>query len=233
MAAKLRKIDERNGGCGVIFEDRLYVWGGETTDKESLLDLLEGDEDDGEDMQDSDDFAIDTVVTLPRPNDENHPFDVFDFQTSRWSSQATSGGSDVPSLGLGSSLVVHPMFRCFYLYGGWNKGRFDSEVYRMSVDTWEWEIVQPVTAIKPSPRYLTAVFIHKTKLCMFGGVGVDIVERQDPGARYDVAYTDVQGGVDMGFGWNNEYYEFDISSGEFLFELKQCVNIPICGRVQD
>ena len=216
MAANFRGVDERNGGCGVIFDGRLYIWGGETTDKESLLDLLEGDEEDGDEMHDSDDqFAINTVVTLPRPNDKNHPFDVFDFQTSKWSFQPTSGGSDVPSLGLGSSLVVHPALRCFYLYGGWNKGRFDSEVYRMSAGTWRWEIVHPVTTIKPSPRYLTAVFIHEAKLCMFGGVGVDIVEQQDPGARYDAAYTDVRGGVDMGFGWNNEYYEFDLSLGEY------------------
>ena len=27
------KIEKRNGGCAVIFENKLYVWGGNTTEK--------------------------------------------------------------------------------------------------------------------------------------------------------------------------------------------------------
>ncbi len=202
------EVDKRNGGCGVVFEGKLYVWGGETTDKESLLDLIgeagEGEED--EELAQT----FETVVTLPRPDDENHPFDVFDFQTCHWSRQATSSEM-VPSVGLGSSLVVHLPSRSFFLYGGWNDAKFDSEVYRVSADTWRWNIVEPSTDVKPSPRYLTGVLIHEDRLCMFGGVGPDIVGGQDPGARY-VAYE--TNNIVLPFGWNNEYYEFEFKSSK-------------------
>ena len=57
------------------------------------------------------------------------------------------------------------------------------------------------------------MLIHKSRLCVLGGVGTNIVktangEPQDLGARYTVAYTQGEG-----FGWNNEYYEFDMESG--------------------
>ena len=51
-------------------------------------------------------------------------------------------------------------------------------------------------------------------MCVLGGVGPDIVktssgEAQDAGASYAVAYTQGEG-----FGWNNEYYEFDMEFGK-------------------
>ena len=63
-------------------------------------------------------------------------------------------------------------------------------------------------------RYLTGVLIHESRLCVLGGVGLDIVKLadgtpQDVGATYIQAYS--QG---RGFGWNNEYYEFDMQTGE-------------------
>lgn len=63
-------------------------------------------------------------------------------------------------------------------------------------------------------RYLTGVLLHESRLCVLGGVGTDIVKTaegqpQDLGAHYAVAYTQGQG-----FGWNNEYYEFDIEYGK-------------------
>jgi len=46
---------------------------------------------------------------------------------------------------------------------------------------------------------------------MFGGVGPDIVRGQDPGARYQ---PNVENGVVREFGWNNEYYEFNMKTRE-------------------
>ena len=67
-------------------------------------------------------------------------------------------------------------------------------------------------------RYLTAVLIHKSRLCVFGGVGTDIVKingiAQDLGATYIVAHSQGEG-----FGWNNEYYEFNMESGMILASL--------------
>lgn len=208
-------IEKRNGGCGVIFENRLYVWGGNTTEKQRpFADLQLSDSDDSE--EDDDDGGnplfdpnqeIERAVILPKPSDPDHPFDVLDLGTLQWSKQPTTG--DFPKLGLGSSLNVHHRTRSLYLYGGWNDGHFDSEVYKVKVDEWEWEIVRPSTDVKPSPRYLTGVLIHGDLMSMFGGVGKEIVEDQDPGAKYK-AYE--ENGVTRNFGWNNEYYEFNLST---------------------
>ena len=212
-----REIDDRNGGCGVVFEDKLYVWGGETADKfrpyELMTSTSDDDSDDSEEDEDDESDAnlvIERVTTLPRPDDPNHPFDVFDMQTRSWSRQPTGG--DHPLLGLGSSLNVHPESRSFYLCTGWNGGSFDSEVYRIPVDSWNWEIVEPVTDVKPSPRYSTGTFIHEDRLCMFGGVGPEIKKDQDPGAMY-IVFPHGR----MEFGANNEYYEFDIVSSKCIY----------------
>ena len=209
LSSRELKIDRRNGGCGVIFEDRLYVWGGETVDKVRPYENTSDDSDDEED--EGDEVEVDVKTTLPRPNDENHPFDVLDMNTLTWSRQRTGG--DAPSLGLGSVLCIHPESRSFYLCTGWNDCNFDSDVYRVSAeDDWNWEVVQPATDVKPSPRYITGICLHGNRLIMFGGVGPGIRLEQDPGSRY-IPYT--ESGRDMGFGWNNHYYEFDINSSEF------------------
>ena len=217
LSSKEIAVDRRNGGCGVIFEDRLYVWGGETVDEVRPYENASDDSDDEDDEPEEVDEEIEVIkrnTTLPRPNDSNHPFDVLDINTLTWSRQPTSG--DVPSLGVGSVLNVHPESHSLYLCTGWNDARFDSEVYRISVDDWNWDIMQPATDIKPSPRYLTGICLHGNRLVMFGGVGPQIKLNQDPGARY-ILYTERT--IDMGFGWNNEYYEFDIDSSEFEYKL--------------
>ena len=57
-------------------------------------------------------------------------------------------------------------------------------------------------------------------MCVLGGVGPEIIKTadgaaQDLGALYTVAYT--HGGE--GFGWNNEYYEFDMNDGKVIYLL--------------
>ena len=50
------------------------------------------------------------AVTLPRRDDKNHPFEVFNLDTLTWSQKCTSGkrgDSDVPNMGTGSSLTYH------------------------------------------------------------------------------------------------------------------------------
>ena len=150
-------------------------------------------------------------INLPRLDDEDHPFDVFDLINLTWSTQATSGS--VPDLGIGSTLSYHKNTHSIYLYGGWNDRLFSSDVFCVSMDTWQWEkIIVPDGFIKPSPRYLTGVLIHEDKLCNFGGVGPEIVEGQDKGAKYCGC---VEGNTHYKFGWNNEYYEFDLIKCKF------------------
>ena len=218
------EIDRRNGGCGVIFEDKLYVWGGNGTDirypyreMAQQSDSDDSDSDDSEEEELDPNFQIKTVVTLPRPNDPNHPFDVLDLSTRTWFRQPTSG--DYPTLGLGSSLNIHYPSKTFILFSGFKDVQFDCEVYKVSPLTgWVWEMVRVRSEVKPSERYLTGVIIHNDRMCIFGGVGKPIREigdpphSQDPGGRY-IAY--VEDGVERDYGWTSEYLEFLVDSSKF------------------
>ncbi len=206
------EIDLRNGGCGVIFENKLYVWGGNTADVRILTD----DSEEEEDIEINNISPLPVSVTLPRSNDENHPFDVLDLTTNKWFRQSTSG--EYPTLGLGSSLSVHHPSRTIILFSGFKKYfQFDNEVYKVSPDReWVWEKVK-VVPVKPRERYLTGVIIHNDRMCVFGGVGRasreigDPPQPQDPGAKY-LAY--VEDGVQLDYGWTSEYLEFDINTSE-------------------
>lgn len=205
------KIDRRNAGCGEIVDGKLYVWGGETTDiKRIEPDSESSDEwsssDESQDEEPKVPLEIRVIVSLPRKDDPKHPFDVYNLATCTWSRQATSG--DVPALGNGSTLNFHPKSRALYLFGGWNDSRFDAEVYMIPLDTWIWERVRPSSKVKPSQRYLVGALIHEDRLCIIGGTGVPIIAGQDPGATYTPR---VESQVTFEFGWNNEYYEFDIN----------------------
>ena len=177
--------------------------------------LPRSDDEDEEEEEEED--PIYKVVTLPRPADERHPFDVFDLMSMTWSIENTHGATeeDIPDLGIGSTLSYHRDTHSLYLYGGWNKTNFCSDVYCISMDSWSWEKVAVLEGeIKPSPRYLTGVLVHEDKLCNFGGVGRSIVEDQDVGSRYH-GYIDK--GVVYKYGWNNEYYEFDVITSKYFY----------------
>ena len=55
---------------------------------------------------------------------------------------------------LGSTLNYHPETHTLYLFGGYNEGNFDAEMYRVEVDEWIWEkIYIQEQDLKPSGRY--------------------------------------------------------------------------------
>ena len=210
--------DRRNGGCGALINNRLYFWGGETEDTLALSDIDDDEDEEQEDDSEEEEGeeermkSIRVPVNLPRPPD--YSFDILDIPTRTWTQQPTKGfkEGDVPALGIGSTLTYHPGTHSLYLYAGWNESNFDSEVYKVAIDEWIWTKLKQATSVKPSPRYLTAVVLHGDRLCMFGGVGPEIVHDQDPGAQY---FTYIAHGKTYTFGWNNEYYEFDVNTGEF------------------
>ena len=173
-----------------------------------------GSESDDEDQDEGDDEApITETVLLPRPHD-GHPFDVFDVVRRSWSRQPTTGLEEdsIPCVGNGSTLTYHPGTNSLYLYGGWNDEKFSSEVYKVCAESWVWDKVKLSSPLQPSPRYLTAVLLHGDKICNFAGVGPPINEGQDEGATY-ITYE--ARGRRYPFGWNNEYYEFDITSSRY------------------
>ena len=218
------EIDKRNAGCGELVDGKLYVWGGETTD----ITRIEPESEESSNSDESEDEApqvplvIRKIVSLPRKDDPNHPFDVYNLTTHTWSRQATSG--DVPTLGNGSTLNFHPKSRALYLFGGWNNGGFDAEVYKIPLDTWIWEKVKPASDIIPSPRYLVGALIHEDQLCIIGGTGLPIAPNQDPGATYTPRVESQQ---TYDFGWNNEYYEFDINTGKHATASCTLLNIKL------
>ncbi len=247
------KIDRRNGGCGVIFESKLYVWGGNGTDvfypyrmkakedrgpvdghvSDSSSSSNSGDEDSDSDEELDPNFEIKTIVTLPRPKSKDHPFDVLDLATNEWFRQPTSG--DYPSLGLGSSLSVHHPSCTIILFSGFKDVQFDDEVYKVSPNTdWVWEKVQVMSEIKPRERYLTGVIIHGDRMCAFGGVGrvtreIGVPPRpQDPGAKH-VLY--VEDGVPRDYGWTSEYLEFSINTSEGYIYVVYCTEHQYLGKV--
>ena len=71
-------------------------------------------------------------------------------------------------------------------------------------------------------RYLTGTLIHANRLCTLGGTGLDIIKKphdvpQDPGACYHQTFR-----KGVGYGLNNEYFEFDMNTGENLGSRVQC-----------
>ncbi len=216
------EIDLRNGGCGVILENKLYVWGGNTADVRIFVKPVRMQDSDSSSNSDNDDSEkeediVYLPVSLPRSNDKNHPFDVLDLTTNKWFRQSTSG--EYPTLGLGSSLSVHHPSRTIILFSGFKKYfQFDNEVYKVSPDReWVWEKVEVMSEVKPSECYLTGVIIHNDRIYVFGGVGRASREigyppqPQDPGAKY-LAY--VEDGVERDYGWTSEYLEFNINTSE-------------------
>ena len=91
-----------------------------------------------------------------------------------------------------------------------NDLKFSNDVYRIFPGEWKWDIIQPSTDVRPAPRYLTGVIVHKNRLCVFGGVGLDIEPSADCDATY-VASTDSDGHP-FKYGWNNEYFEMDLET---------------------
>ena len=189
---------------------------GETSISYELPDVSDEDLDDDDDIKtDENECKTTIVVTLPQRDVVNgYPFDVFDLETLTWSLKYTSGkrgDSDVPNVGVGSTLTYHEPTNSLYLFGGWNKRDFTSDVYciSLSADKWEWEkIMLPRGSISPCPRYLTGVLLHNDRLYTFGGVchnhGKDHI---DEGSYYDKYVSD---NVVYDIGWTNQYYEFDL-----------------------
>lgn len=56
---------------------------------------------------------------------------------------------------LGSSLNYHHDTSTIYLFGGFNDGHFDANIYRVRVDDWNWQKVEIADGrMKPSGRYI-------------------------------------------------------------------------------
>ena len=87
--------------------------------------------------------------------------------TRTWTRQQTFSNDDTTSIpvyhGLGSSMVYDSHRHVIYLFGGWNRRRFDSNLFKLSLTNFHWKIIKPATEKKPAPRYNTEIFIHNDR----------------------------------------------------------------------
>ena len=187
-------IQKRNGGCGAVFQGMVYIWGGQSYEEEE---------------DDDYDEVSRNYFDLPRDSDRNNTVDVYDVEKRLWWQHPTGG--DVPCVGLGSRLVA--VSATLYLYGGWNNYQFSSDLFRLDLCSFNWVKISPKTHIKPTPVYLTTAVTYRNSICTFGGVGLYMSEekRKESGAEYDQVSE-----TPRPWGFNSEYHEFDVETGDIL-----------------
>ena len=191
----------RNAGGGAICEERLYIWGGHSSRRTTSVEEFgaSSDESDGE----AEPEVMVIPFDFPKEDDPDSVIDVYDIADKLWWHYPTHG--DVPWVGLGPQLCV--VDRSLYLYGGWNKYNFSSDLYRLDLHTYEWRMVALTNDVKPTPVYLTTLMVYEGVICTFGGVGlaVSAEKLEECGAEYHQYST-----IPKLWGWNNEYHEFSI-----------------------
>ena len=202
------QMHTRNGGCGVIYRGRMYLWGGQTSRKTTPAEEYGVDSDDSDGEADSEVIVV--PVNLPKEDDPNSVIDVYDIGDKLWWHCPTHG--DVPRMGLGPRMCAFG--HSLYLYGGWNKFNFSSDLYRLDLHTYEWRMVALSNDIKPTPVYLTAMMVYEGLICTFGGVGLKVTAKklEESGADYH-HFSDRP----QPWGWNNEYHEFNVKDSTLLF----------------
>ena len=181
----------------------MYLWGGQTSRRTTSA------EEYGADSDDSDGEEIVVPVNLPKEDDPNNVIDVYDIGEKLWWHCPTHG--DVPRMGLGPRICVFG--HSLYLYGGWNKYNFNSDLYRLDLQTYEWRKVVLSSDVKPTPVYLTTMMVYEGRIITFGGVGlrVSAEKLKEGGADYHQNSDKPQP-----WGKNNEYHEFSFKDSTLL-----------------
>ena len=148
-------------------------------------------------------------INLPKEDDPYSVIDVYDIGDKLWWHCPTHG--DVPRMGLGPRVCVFD--HALYLYGGWNKYNFNSDLFRLDLRTYEWRKVALSSDVKPTPVYLTTMMVYEGRIITFGGVGLRVTAEklEESGAVYH-QYSDKP----QPWGWNNEYHEFSFKDSMFL-----------------
>ena len=160
------QMHTRNGCGGAIYRGRMYLWGGQTYRKTTAAEEYGADLDDSDGGSDVEEIVV--PVNLPKEEDPYSVIDVYDIGDKLWWHCPTHG--DVPRMGLGPRVCVFD--HALYLYGGWNKYNFNSDLYRLDLRTYEWRKVALSSDVKPTPVYLTTMIVYEGRIITFGGVGL-------------------------------------------------------------
>ena len=210
MAANYFALHERRAHCCTLIGDKLYVWGGVTTEHIYPPENEEEEDDDDSESDDSDGPSSPALVKLRKllPDPKDNFVDVFDTATRLWWHYTTTG--DVPPGDYGSSLC--PWENQFiFLFGAYNGLNFSSTLYRLNVETFEWTKIEPNTPTLPLPSARVGMVDYHQHLCVFGGVCArppDERRKVNPSLLYEETARG-----NKPWGWSNEYCEFNVAKG--------------------
>jgi len=210
------QMHTRNGGCAAIYRGRMYLWGGQTSRRTTTAEEFGSDSDDSDGEADAEEVVV--PVNLPKEDDSNSVIDVYDIGDKLWWHFPTHG--DVPRMGLGSRMCVFG--ESLYLYGGWNKYDFSSDLYRLDLRKYEWKMVALSNGVKPTPVYLTTMMVYEGRIITFGGVGLRVTAEklEESGAEYH-HFSDTP----HAWGWNNEYHEFSFKESMLFYSQQLCMQL--------
>lgn len=232
--SKSSKVEGRNGSCGAILKDVIYVWGGETDRIQPGLEELW--------KLDPSFPLIREPIQLPalEPTQENDSrcfacIDEYSLKERVWTHRLTFGEilDDIPQLGRGCEIVE--IYGDLYVFSGYNAkiieketgskiryGIFSNDVYHLNMTTYEWKRLKVVDNVHiPPPLYLCGVLGYKGKLCVFAGMTryerlkLEDNERRTMNHIQDGAACKQYGPIKDKF-WTNEYFEFDVTKSMFL-----------------
>jgi len=225
---KSSKLERRNGGCGVVLKDVLYVWGGETDKiQPGLEELWKLDPSFPLIME-----PIQLPTLEPSQEDDSKCFacmDEYSLKERVWRHRLTVGETpdDIPQLGRGCQMVE--INGDLYAFAGYNAtmirketgskiryGIFSSDVYHLNMGTYQWKRLKVIENEHiPPPLYLCGTLGYKGKLCVFGGMTRK--ERSHPSGTDKRTKHHLQDGATCKqYGpikdkyWTNEYFEFDV-----------------------
>ena len=188
----------------------MYIWGGQSSRRSTAAEEFGADSDDSYGEPENEEIVV--PVDLPEEEDPDSVVDVYDISDKLWWHYPTHG--DVPRMGLCPRVCV--VNHSLYLYGGWNKYNFNSDLYRLDLHTYEWRMVALSNDVKPTPVYLTTLMVYEGVICAFGGVGLAVSAKklEECGAEYHQHSATLKP-----WGRNNEYHEFSIKDRTLLLLL--------------
>ena len=227
-------LHKRNGGCGVILDDKFYVWGGEGDRVKKGFEFLEKDPNFSGGIREC------VSYPEPEPKQENDKYcyctiDKYDLKEGIWQHRMTHAYSmdDFPLFGRGCTMIE--INGNLYAFAGFNPkilqhpdgtkerdGVFANTVHCLNLETFEWKKLAPVDNIHiPPPLYLCSTLSYNGKLCVFGGMVRR--ERKQPDDGVARTSSHLQEGAECHqYGkladkfLTNEYFEFETGNCKYM-----------------
>ena len=152
---------------------------------------------------------------------ENH-IAVFDFDKRSWTKETFDAGIENPPVDAGACCTI--INDRLYMFGGWQVGQLNNEVYELNLDTIAWRQIKPIdTSNQPLLKNKCGIIPYgNDMLCIFGGYGYPVVDGiLQKGAKYDWERP-LMGGIWI--GWTNELHLFHLKKRIWI--VPQTAGVP-------